>query len=254
MHVCGVDRKYARRGCLRLRPRLWRHSVLYIRYGEDGNALVGPANLIVPFVACGDLSGFDADQSYPLDLDLDPIPNPNVTRPVATPDDGRDRLGGPYNSGGGVSGTQRGNLCGSAGGQVQGAEEGQGQGQELGREDRLLPGDILARGDCDKAARGLDEGIDAEESGAAGLVVSDLDEGAVEAKPESQQESSPNEATQVPSAAPDSSAISTAASPSEYKYVYREPVQMPINPNYKSYKKQVQLQKRGKGSGKDKQK
>lgn len=28
---------------------------------------LGPANLVVPFVACGDLSGFDADKSYPLE-------------------------------------------------------------------------------------------------------------------------------------------------------------------------------------------
>jgi tRNA (cytidine32/guanosine34-2'-O)-methyltransferase len=28
--------------------------------------LFGPNNLVVPFVACGDLSGYDADQSYPL--------------------------------------------------------------------------------------------------------------------------------------------------------------------------------------------
>lgn len=30
------------------------------------SARLGPANLVVPFVACGDLSGFDADKSYPL--------------------------------------------------------------------------------------------------------------------------------------------------------------------------------------------
>lgn len=30
---------------------------------------LGPANLVVPFVACGDLSGFDADKSYPLEMD-----------------------------------------------------------------------------------------------------------------------------------------------------------------------------------------
>lgn len=34
-------------------------------YG-DGNELTGPNRVIVPFVACGDLSGFDADQSYSL--------------------------------------------------------------------------------------------------------------------------------------------------------------------------------------------
>ncbi|CAM9270970.1 unnamed protein product, partial [Choristocarpus tenellus] len=32
-----------------------------------GNEMLGPGNLVVPFVACGDLSGFDADQSYLLE-------------------------------------------------------------------------------------------------------------------------------------------------------------------------------------------
>jgi len=34
-----------------------------------GNDLMGPAALVVPFVACGDLNGYDADKSYPLQLD-----------------------------------------------------------------------------------------------------------------------------------------------------------------------------------------
>ena len=46
------------------------------QYGEaintkqERNEIVGPAALIVPFVACGDLSGFDydPDKSYPLQL------------------------------------------------------------------------------------------------------------------------------------------------------------------------------------------
>jgi hypothetical protein len=33
------------------------------------NSQLGPCGMVVPFVACGDLSGFDADQSYPLDLE-----------------------------------------------------------------------------------------------------------------------------------------------------------------------------------------
>lgn len=43
---------------------------LYCRYTENGgsNDLMGPSALVVPFVACGDLSGYDADKSYPLDL------------------------------------------------------------------------------------------------------------------------------------------------------------------------------------------
>jgi hypothetical protein len=37
-------------------------------YGQNGNDLLGLNNVIVPFVACGDLNGFDADKSYPLQL------------------------------------------------------------------------------------------------------------------------------------------------------------------------------------------
>ena len=39
--------------------------------GDDSvstSALLGPTAIIVPFVACGDLSGFDADKSYPLNI------------------------------------------------------------------------------------------------------------------------------------------------------------------------------------------
>ena len=35
---------------------------------SGSNPLHGPGRVIVPFLACGDLSGFDADQSYPLEL------------------------------------------------------------------------------------------------------------------------------------------------------------------------------------------
>jgi tRNA (cytidine32/guanosine34-2'-O)-methyltransferase len=35
----------------------------------ESNSLVGPNRLIVPFISCGDLNAFDADQSYPLKLD-----------------------------------------------------------------------------------------------------------------------------------------------------------------------------------------
>lgn len=34
-------------------------------------ALLGPTAIIVPFVACGDLSGFDADKSYPLEIEYE---------------------------------------------------------------------------------------------------------------------------------------------------------------------------------------
>lgn len=37
-------------------------------YGENGNELIGVNNIVVPFVACGDLNGYDADKSYPLQL------------------------------------------------------------------------------------------------------------------------------------------------------------------------------------------
>lgn len=43
------------------------NSWLDHKYGT-GNELVGPNNLVMPFVACGDLAGFDSDQSYPLQL------------------------------------------------------------------------------------------------------------------------------------------------------------------------------------------
>lgn len=33
---------------------------------NNGNRTLGPAALVVPFVACGDLHGFDSDKSYPL--------------------------------------------------------------------------------------------------------------------------------------------------------------------------------------------
>ncbi len=40
---------------------------LNIECGKSStNELLGPSNITVPFVACGDLTGFDADQSYPL--------------------------------------------------------------------------------------------------------------------------------------------------------------------------------------------
>ena len=38
------------------------------QYREGINSLVGVERVIVPFMACGDLSGFDADQSYPLEM------------------------------------------------------------------------------------------------------------------------------------------------------------------------------------------
>ena len=34
----------------------------------DFNNLEGPNRVIVPFLACGDLSGFDSDRTYPLEV------------------------------------------------------------------------------------------------------------------------------------------------------------------------------------------
>ena len=34
----------------------------------DFNSLEGPNRVIVPFLACGDLSGFDSDKTYPLQV------------------------------------------------------------------------------------------------------------------------------------------------------------------------------------------
>ncbi|CAO2639351.1 Putative tRNA (cytidine(32)/guanosine(34)-2'-O)-methyltransferase [Lemmus lemmus] len=38
-------------------------------HSYDFNQLDGPARIIVPFVTCGDLSAYDSDRSYPLDLE-----------------------------------------------------------------------------------------------------------------------------------------------------------------------------------------
>ncbi|XP_072242567.1 tRNA (cytidine(32)/guanosine(34)-2'-O)-methyltransferase [Leuresthes tenuis] len=40
-------------------------------YDVDFNQLEGPNRIIVPFLACGDLSAFDSDRTYPLQLDAD---------------------------------------------------------------------------------------------------------------------------------------------------------------------------------------
>ncbi|ORY95942.1 FtsJ-like methyltransferase-domain-containing protein [Syncephalastrum racemosum] len=53
----------------------------------DGmNELVGPNRVIVPFLACGDLNGYDADRTYPLESThtaLDPL-QPPITAPYKT--------------------------------------------------------------------------------------------------------------------------------------------------------------------------
>lgn len=35
---------------------------------DEHNCLEGPNRLITPFIACGDLSGYDADMTYPLEV------------------------------------------------------------------------------------------------------------------------------------------------------------------------------------------
>ena len=48
-------------------------------YEEGQNEITGSNRVIVPFVACGDLSGYDADQSYPLDTTeeyIEPVQKP----------------------------------------------------------------------------------------------------------------------------------------------------------------------------------
>jgi len=42
--------------------------LLDVQYGDD-NTRNGPNKYIVPFVACGDLRGFDSDQNYPLEVE-----------------------------------------------------------------------------------------------------------------------------------------------------------------------------------------
>ncbi|KAL0085768.1 FtsJ-like methyltransferase-domain-containing protein [Phycomyces blakesleeanus] len=53
---------------------------------DAANALVGPNRTIVPFLACGDLNGYDADRTYPLQTSytsLDPL-QPPITAPYKT--------------------------------------------------------------------------------------------------------------------------------------------------------------------------
>lgn len=53
---------------------------------SDGTGAVGtmswPNDVLVPFLACGDLSGYDADQSYALDDTKVPL---NPVQPPTTP-------------------------------------------------------------------------------------------------------------------------------------------------------------------------
>lgn len=44
------------------------HSVWFLPADVDFNQLEGPNRVIVPFLACGDLSAFDSDRTYPLQV------------------------------------------------------------------------------------------------------------------------------------------------------------------------------------------
>jgi len=56
-------------------------------YNDEDNQLTGINRVIVPFLACGDLSGFDADRTYPLQLDTEEkyVYKPPVQSPINPP-------------------------------------------------------------------------------------------------------------------------------------------------------------------------
>ncbi|CAO3684163.1 unnamed protein product [Rhizopus stolonifer] len=61
------------------------NPLLDLQY-DNMNELVGPNRTIVPFTACGDLNGYDADRTYPLTSSykaLDPL-QPPITAPYKT--------------------------------------------------------------------------------------------------------------------------------------------------------------------------
>lgn len=45
------------------------HDCIYT-IDQDFNSLTGVNRCIVPFVACGDLSGYDSDMTYPMEVIL----------------------------------------------------------------------------------------------------------------------------------------------------------------------------------------
>ncbi|XP_060084927.1 putative tRNA (cytidine(32)/guanosine(34)-2'-O)-methyltransferase, partial [Ylistrum balloti] len=57
------------------------------RYDVDFNNLEGPNRVIVPFLACGDLSGFDSDRTYPLQLEEGKgyVYHPPTQSPISPP-------------------------------------------------------------------------------------------------------------------------------------------------------------------------
>ncbi|KAG2203786.1 hypothetical protein INT47_012719 [Mucor saturninus] len=61
------------------------NPLLDLQY-DSMNELTGPNRTIVPFIACGDLNGYDADRTYPLTSSykqLDPL-QPPITAPYKT--------------------------------------------------------------------------------------------------------------------------------------------------------------------------
>lgn len=66
-------------------PKIFNPMIFHQSY-TDNHEKVGPNREIVPFVACGDLSGFDSDKTYPLDLSIEGIEYSYVRQdPVAPP-------------------------------------------------------------------------------------------------------------------------------------------------------------------------
>ena len=51
----------------------------------DFNQFVGPNRYIVPFLACGDLSAYDSDKSYPLNLGAEYKYHEPVQKPIDPP-------------------------------------------------------------------------------------------------------------------------------------------------------------------------
>ncbi|CAG8646834.1 1779_t:CDS:2, partial [Acaulospora morrowiae] len=59
------------------------NPLLDLSYGSD-NEFSSPNRMIVPFIACGDLSGYDSDMTYPLEKkSLDPL-QPPISAPYRT--------------------------------------------------------------------------------------------------------------------------------------------------------------------------
>uniref|UniRef100_A0A8U7NK97 Putative tRNA (cytidine(32)/guanosine(34)-2'-O)-methyltransferase n=4 Tax=Passeriformes TaxID=9126 RepID=A0A8U7NK97_CORMO len=95
--------------------------------------LSGPSRVIVPFVACGDLSAYDPDRTYPLQLDparpytYVPPPAPPIAPPLcpglsAAPGGGPGTPAGGGGGGAGAAGPRRGDPAGCARSPPGGAE------------------------------------------------------------------------------------------------------------------------------------